>query len=86
MNADPTSSRDENTYALYSLFVGALAIATSFFYIGALFGVIAVVLGWRGLEQAYAGRGRRGWAIGGITLGMISILVVVAWLIDTATG
>jgi hypothetical protein len=83
---DPTSPRDENTAALYSLFCGVLAIVTAFFYIGALFGVMAVVLGRQGLEQAYAGRGRRNWAIIGLALGMIAILVVVAYLIDQATG
>jgi hypothetical protein len=83
---DPTSPRDENTAALYSLFCGVLGVVTAFFYIGALFGVIAVVLGRQGLIQAYQGRGRRSWAILGLMFGMIAILVVIAWLIDQATG
>jgi hypothetical protein len=83
---DPTSPRDENTAALYSLFTGVIAVATAFFFIGGLFGVMAVILGRRGLEQSYAGRGRRGWAIAGLALGMIAILLVVGWLIDLATS
>jgi hypothetical protein len=82
---DPASSRGENTDALYSLFCGVIALPSAFLYIGALFGVAAVVLGWRGLERAYEGEGRREMAIGGIALGMIAILLVATFLIGLAT-
>jgi hypothetical protein len=79
--SDPASSRGENTEALYSLFCGIIAVPTAFIGIGAVFGIIAVVLGQRGLERAYAGEGRREMAIGGLGLGMIAILLVVTWII-----
>jgi hypothetical protein len=82
---DPASARGENTDALYSLFCGVIALPSAFLYIGALFGVAAVVLGWRGLERAYEGEGRREMAIGGIALGMIAILLVATFLIGLAT-
>jgi hypothetical protein len=78
---DPASSRGENTEALYSLFCGIIAVPTAFIGIGALFGVLAVILGRRGLERAYEGEGRREMAIGGLGLGMIAILLVVTWII-----
>ena len=79
--ADPSSARGENTDALYSLFCGVIALPAAFIYIGALFGVAAVMLGWRGLERAYQGEGRREMAIGGLALGMIAILLVATVLI-----
>jgi Domain of unknown function (DUF4190) len=83
--ADPASARGENTDAVYSLFCGVLALPSAFIYIGALFGVAAVALGWRGLERAYQGEGRRGMAIAGLALGMIAILLVATFLIGQAT-
>jgi hypothetical protein len=80
--SDPASSRGENTEALYSLFCGIIAVPTAFIGIGALFGIVAVVLGQRGLVRAYQGEGRREMAIGGLGLGMIAILLVVTWVID----
>ena len=77
---DPASARGENTDALYSLFCGVIALASAFIYIGALFGFAAVALGWRGLERAYQGEGRREMAIGGLALGMIAILLVLTLL------
>jgi hypothetical protein len=82
---DPSSARGENTDALYSLFCGVIALPTAFIYLGALFGVAAVMLGWRGLERAYEGEGRREMAIAGLALGMIAILVVVTFLIGQIT-
>jgi hypothetical protein len=82
---DPTDPRGENTSALYSLFCGIIALPSAFIGIGALFGVAAVVLGWRGLERAYTGEGRREMAIIGLALGMISILIVASWLIGQIT-
>jgi hypothetical protein len=78
--ADPASARGENTDALYSLFCGVIAVPSAFIYIGALFGLAAVALGWRGLERAYQGEGRREMAIGGVALGMIAILLVVTFV------
>ena len=77
---DPSSARGENTDALYSLFCGVIAVPSSFIYIGVLFGLAAVALGWRGLERAYQGEGRREMAIGGVALGMIAILLVVTFV------
>ena len=78
--ADPASSRGDNTDALYSLFCGVIAVPSAFIYIGALFGFAAVALGWRGLERAYQGEGRREMAIGGLALGMIAILLVLTFV------
>jgi hypothetical protein len=83
--SDPTSPRSENTDALYSLFCGVIALPTAFIGIGALFGLAAVILGKRGLERSYAGEGRREIAIGGLALGMISILLVVSWVFGQVT-
>jgi hypothetical protein len=83
--SDPTDARGENTAALYSLFCGVIALPSAFIGIGALFGVAAVILGWRGLERAYAGEGRREMAIGGLALGMISILLVASWVVGQVT-
>jgi hypothetical protein len=80
--SDPTDARGENTSALYSLFCGIIALPSAFIGIGALFGIAAVVLGWRGLERAYSGEGRREMAIIGLALGMISILLVASWIIS----
>jgi hypothetical protein len=82
---DPSSARGENTDALYSLFCGVIALPSAFIYIGALFGLGAVALGWRGLERAYEGEGRREMAIGGLALGMIAILLVVTIVIGQIT-
>jgi hypothetical protein len=62
-----------------------IAVPTAFIGVGALFGVLAVILGRQGLERAYAGEGRREMAIGGLALGMIAILVVVTWVIGQVT-
>lgn len=83
--ADPASARGENTEALYSLFCGLIALPTAFIYIGALFGVGAVLLGWRGLERAYEGEGRREMAISGLALGMIAILLAITLVIGQLT-
>jgi hypothetical protein len=84
--ADPASARGENTEALYSLFCGVIALPSAFIYIGALFGFAAVALGWRGLERAYQGEGRREMAIAGLALGMVAILLVATFLIGQMTG
>jgi hypothetical protein len=73
---DPTTPRDENTMAVYSVFCGLLAVPTVFLLgFGILFGVLAIVLGRAGLRQANAGQGRRELAIAGIALGIFSILL-----------
>jgi hypothetical protein len=81
--AEPTTPHDENTAALYSVFCGAIAVPTAFLFgIGALFGAMAIVLGRTGLRRAEAGEGRRGMAIAGIVLGLVSFLFVLALIFD----
>jgi hypothetical protein len=82
---DPTSPRDENTPAIYGLFCGVISIPTVFLFgIGALFGVIAILLGRQGLERSKRGDGRRNLSILAIVLGAVSILLLLGWLIDLA--
>jgi hypothetical protein len=81
--AEPTTPHDENTAAVYSLFCGVIAVPSSFLFgIGAMFGAMALVLGRTALRRAEAGQGRRGMAIAGIALGLISILFALAVWFD----
>ena len=84
---DPTDPADENSAALYSLFCGILAIPTAFLFgIGALFGVLAIVLGRAGLQRAAEGQGRQGLAIAGVALGAVAIVLAVAIVIGSVSG
>jgi hypothetical protein len=84
--AEPTSPAGENSPALYSFFCGLIAVPAAFLFgLGVIFGAAALILGRLGLQRANAGEGRRGWAIAGIVLGAIAILLVLGYLIDVAT-
>jgi hypothetical protein len=75
---DPTAPSEGNSFALYSVFCGVIAVPAAFILIGALFGVFAIVLGRLGLQRAHAvGEGAR-LAIAGIVLGVIAIVITIA--------
>lgn len=79
---DPSTPRDENTQALYSLFCGVIGVPTAFIYIGVLFGVMAVILGQSGLQRSHSGEGRQEMAIAGLALGAISVVIFFALLVS----
>jgi hypothetical protein len=67
--------------SLYSIFCGLIGIPTAFLFgLGALFGVMAIVLGRRA-RRASAGEGRPGLAIVGMALGAIAVVLGLAVLI-----
>jgi hypothetical protein len=75
---DPTVPSEGNSFALYSVFCGVIAVPAAFILIGALFGVFAIVLGRLGMQRASAvGEGER-LAIAGIVLGAIAIVITIA--------
>jgi hypothetical protein len=84
--SEPTTAARENSSALYGLFCGLISVPTAFLGIGVLFGGAAIVLGRLGLERAQGGQGRRGMALAGMAFGVMSILLVVAFLVDQARG
>jgi hypothetical protein len=84
--SEPTTSARENSSALYGFFCGLISVPTAFLGIGVLFGGAAIVLGRLGLERAHDGQGRRGMALAGMAFGVISILLVLAYLVDQASG
>jgi hypothetical protein len=75
---EPTAAR-ENSSALYGFFCGLVSLPTAFLGVGVLFGGAAIMLGRLGLQRANAGQGRRGMA-----LGAVSVLLVLAYLVDQA--
>jgi hypothetical protein len=80
--ATPTAPGRENVSALYGFFCGLISVPTAFFGIGVLFGGAAIVLGRLGLVHAGAGQGRRGMALAGMAFGAISIVLVLALIVD----
>jgi hypothetical protein len=81
--ADPTTPHDENSLAVYSVFCGAVAVVTAFLFgLGALFGVMAIVLGNGGLQRASDGQGRRELAVAGMALGALGIVIGVAIIVS----
>lgn len=64
--------------AVASLVLGILGIVTSFFLLGGLLGLIAVILGAVALRQIKRGQADgRGMAIGGVVTGVIAVVIVV---------
>ena len=58
--AEPATPADENTFAIYALFCGVVGVLAAFLFgIGALFGVMAIVLGRAGLRPRPSVRERR---------------------------
>jgi hypothetical protein len=77
---DPTGPSEGNSFALYSVFCGVIAVPAAFILIGALFGVLAIVLGRLGLQRArIVGQGK-GLAIAGIVLGVVATVITIAVL------
>jgi hypothetical protein len=66
-----------NGLAVAALVVGIIAVVTSFCVIGALAGIIAVVLGVLGLQRARRepGEPQKGLAIAGIVTGAVAVVV-----------
>ena len=84
--SERTTAARENSSALYGFFCGMISLPTAFLGVGVLFGGAAIMLGRLGLQRANAGQGRRGMALTGMALGAVSILLVVAYLVDQAQG
>lgn len=84
--SEPTTSARENSSALYGLFCGLISVPTAFLGVGVLFGGAAIALGRIGLERANDGQGRRGMALAGMVFGAASILLVLAYIVDQASG
>ena len=74
--APPSAPR--NGMGTAALVVGIIALITSFFLIGGLLGIIAVILGIIGLVRARRGEAtNRGMAIAGIVTGALAILIAI---------
>jgi hypothetical protein len=84
--SEPTTATRENTSALYGFFCGVISLPTAFLGVGVLFGGAAIMLGRLGLQRANAGQGRRGMALTGMALGAVSVLLVLAYLVDQTRG
>jgi len=73
--------RNGDGYAILSFVLGLGAISTSICGIGAVFGVLGLLLGFSGLQSRYRGLGIVGLilSLSGLlfSLGMIAIIVVV---------
>ena len=73
--------RNGDGYAILSFVLGLGAIGTSICGIGAVFGVLGLLLGFSGLQSRYRGLGIVGliFSLGGLlfSLGMIAIIVVI---------
>lgn len=72
-------SDPSNGMGTAALVLGVIGLLTSIFVVGALFGVIAVILGFLGRGKAKRGEATNGGvALGGIITGALSILIVGA--------
>lgn len=78
-----TQAAASNRPALWSLISGIVSIpALALFGSGGFIGLGAVVLGVLGIRRARQGDGRIAFAIAGIVLGTISVLVIVGYFIS----
>jgi hypothetical protein len=64
--------------SIISLITGILSVVSSFFYVGFLFGLAGVILGFLGRRKEPAAKGL--WLTGIIT-GFVGIAVTVIWTI-----
>jgi uncharacterized membrane protein len=64
--------KDRSGLAVASLVLGILGIPCCVFYVGGLFGVLAIIFGCLGLKSS-----KRGMAIAGIICGAVSVLLLV---------
>jgi hypothetical protein len=82
--------KPSNGIATAALVTGIIGLLTSWFVLGGVLGVIALVLGIVGVKKAREVSTGRGMAIAGIVLGILSIVVAIAvivaakWLVDNA--
>jgi len=76
--ATPATGVD-NRDARRSLILGVISVPAAMVAIGALTGVIAIVLGITGWREARNGAPRGREAIGGIALGVIAVTMVVLY-------
>lgn len=88
--AAPATSTGTNGLAITSLIIAVLSFFLAFVMVGAVGGVIAVVLGVVGLRQVNASggtQGGRGLAVSGIVIGALSIVLgLVIFLVLVAFG
>ena len=74
----PAESRPRNGMGTAALVLGIVGLVLSFFLIGGLLGLVAVILGIVGLRRVRRGEANnRGVAIAGIVTGALAILVAV---------
>ncbi|THG29752.1 DUF4190 domain-containing protein [Naasia lichenicola] len=66
------------TLSIISLIAGIVGVVSSFFYIGFLFGVAAVVLGFLGRKREPAAKG---FWLTGIILGFVAIALTIVAII-----
>ena len=67
-----------NGMAIASLVCGIIGL----FFLGFIFGPIALILGGVALSQASQGRGRRGLAWAGLILGVIDVVLLIVVLVS----
>lgn len=81
----PPAGERRNGLGTAALVVGLVALLTSWFGLGGLLGIVAIVLGVLGLGRVRKHQAdNRGMAIAGIALGVVSILVAALFAVGTA--
>ena len=81
----PPPAGNSNGLGTAALVLGILSLVTWFLFIGGLFGVIAVVLGFLGRGKAKRGEASNGgMALAGIITGAVGILLTVLVIVGVA--
>lgn len=82
----PVAAAPKNGLGIAALVLGILALLTGWFLLGALFGLIAIVLGIIGRRRASRGEATNGgMALAGIVLGVLGILSAVFVAVTVAS-
>jgi hypothetical protein len=78
----PAAPVRRNGLATAALVLGLIGVPTGFFFVGGVFGALAVVLGFLALGRVRRGEtDGRGVAIAGIVTGAIAVLVAAGMLV-----
>ena len=72
----PAQGPKKNGFGIAALVLGVLSLVTWFFFIGGLFGLVAIILGFLGRGRAKRGEADNGgMALAGIITGVIGLLL-----------